>query len=538
MSVSVEVQTRLARGNAVLVAIRTARSDEGAAGLLTAGQLRQLRDERLYALLGATSLQNLIAQEVPALNRLSLRRLLSIADAYANGDLLALTNFGLARLSLLAGAPRQVQEELLSGPVLPLWEMRRALRQEQGDREAGRLRGQEVNGNTPDPFLPVGEPAPDNESNRARARSLLGQVARTWREVGSAAWEQARLLTTFRDEHLCEAFGASLEEVLSEQVGVDGDELAREVALLEHLALVPVEHRLAAGISALRVVVAMGEETQRGELIARLEREPLAGDALISLARTKPQRLAPLPPAAPLGGALIDDPERLAPFSLLYLSDQDELPPFAEATPPELAEQIIRRLSVPGGRICDLTAGRGTFAAVAAPLSRTVTSIDRLDPPLSPGILVGDARTVQPEGAPFDLVVLHPPLPGETVYSERYTGRMLPGDMSLLKPETFFRAMREVLDNAFTLTRPGGALALICRESRADARLWDWPGRLGIAAEQAGFLLVDRLYAPLGPQARTALGRRLGFVARREGRTLPVVLSALLLRRPEKERGA
>jgi hypothetical protein len=182
--------------------------------------------------------------------------------------------------------------------------------------------------------------------------------------------------------------------------------------------------------------------------------------------------------------------------------------------------------------VLDLTAGVGSVARVAGALGRTVVSIDRIEPPLVPGVEVGDARSYRPEGPRFALVIFHPPIPGEMRYSERYTGAALRGDLSLLDPESYARACAEVLANVrSSLLAPRGSLALISRESRGfDHRYIDWPSRLGLLAERAGFVWHDRIYAVAGPETRRARARRFGYAASRENRTIPVVLSGLIFR--------
>lgn len=525
--------SKMAVARAVLRAIVEARTDEGAAGLLLALTLRRLRDERLYTALGADSLISLLARELPALDRRSVRTLLKIADAFIDGDFNHLAVFGLARLSLAADADPALRAELVAGQPLPLIEMRRALRSAV-DKTGKPLDPSRSSKNKYDPLTPQG-PEPDYIDPVARtaiARSLLASADRSWREVGVASWNLARLLARFRDEALYEPLETSFEQALVEQVAIDSDEATRSLALLEILRLLPVERREAAGIAALRAVAGMKDETARSALIERLKREPLAGDALIDVVRRKQNDHPSRNPIAETTPHLVDDPERLAPFNLFYIGEEPDSG-FIDATPKPLIEQLLLRASRPGSSVLDLTAGRGTVAEVGRQLGRRVTSIDILDPPLAPDVIVDDARSTRPDGAPFHLVVLHPPIPGGTIYSERYAGRILANDLSILQPDAYYRAMIEVLENAWLLTKRGGTMALISRESRSGERLYDWPGRLGGAAEKIGFVLIDRLYVPLPPAERMALLRRVGFTARREGRTIPVVLSALLFRRPE-----
>ena len=447
------------RTRALLTAAREARSEEGVAGLLTAVELAALRDERAWTVLGTNSLAALVTREIPSLDRRSLRSLLAVADAFgASPELDRLAHFGLARLALAARVSEDVREGLLAGPVLPLREMRRAGREAQGVVVAERLRkgtppvnafGSELTPRGPEPVGPLSE-------REARAQALLDAAARHWRETSSASFTLARRLTEIA--RLASDDGApSAAEFALSQAGFDAEELTRATALVDTFILLPLVRREAIGIGALRAVAALEEIPVRTALVARLRHEDLVGDAVLAAARAGR-------PLAPEAGVVdedaaashwVDDPERLVPFNLLYLADFDDAG-FEEATPPDLVEQILLRASRPGDLICDLMAGSGTVARVAATLERLVSSVDILNPPLSPDIAIGDARDVRPAGAPFPLVILHPPVPLDVFYSERYAGKALPGDLSPLEPASYQRAMRDILEHAATLLRPRG----------------------------------------------------------------------------------
>lgn len=524
------------RARALLAAAREARTEEGVAGLMTAVELAALRDERANTVLGTSSLAALIARDIPSLDRRSLKSLLAVANAFgASPELERLADFGLTRLALAARAPEDVREGLLSGPMLPLREMRRAAREAQGTVAAERLRsgatpanafGAELTPRGPEPAGPLSE-------REARAQALLDAAARHWRETSSASFTLARRLT-----EIARLAGGSGETSASgfalNQAGFDAEELERSTALVDTFGLLPLARREAVGIGGLRAVAAIEDPTVRAALVARLRQEDLAGDAVLAAARVGRPLAPEMTPPEDAPGHWVDDPERLAPFNLLYLADFDDAG-FEEATPPDLVEQILLRASRPGDLVCDLMAGSGTVARVATPMDRLVSSVDILNPPISSDIAIGDARDVVPTGAPFSLVILHPPVPLDVLYSERYAGKALPGDLSPLEPESYQRAMRDILEHAATLLRPRGRLVLVCRESYFKGRLIDWPARFERLAQGVDLVLEERLHAALGPKTRAAIAARSGFIARRERRAIPVVLSVLFFARKARE---
>jgi hypothetical protein len=118
----------------------------------------------------------------------------------------------------------------------------------------------------------------------------------------------------------------------------------------------------------------------------------------------------------------------------------------------------------------------------------------------------------------------------EVRYSERYAGRLLPGDLSAMDPVTYAKGLEQLVATAARCVAPDGTVALIVRESRFDGRFYDWPARVAVMAERAKLVPVDRLLVPARPAERAELLRRHGFGAAREGRTIPAVLTVLLFR--------
>ena len=77
-----------------------ARTDEGIGALLTANSLREIRELRPAPLMGVKNLSELLARELPEIDRRSVRTLLKIADAIddltGGVDLRTLAAFGTA----------------------------------------------------------------------------------------------------------------------------------------------------------------------------------------------------------------------------------------------------------------------------------------------------------------------------------------------------------------------------------------------------------------------------------------------------------
>ena len=541
-----------ARGNARALAeqLRGARSGEAVAAFVAGAALARLRDERLADALGAHSLQGLVAERVPSLDRISLLRLLRLYDGLAGQDLLALAPLGVTKLTLIAAAPADLKASMIADAgLLPTTDLRWRLEEADTLRAATEIRqGQSRGASRLNAALtPLGDFLEQRNSTErvAAATAALADLEAAWDEMGTRAFEIGRVLARFRDERAWEGLhGESLAGTIEGEFGLSERELARSLALVDRLTLLPLEARRRAGVRALHELAAVEPTERRDELAAQVATGELIGERLIARCRSvmaKPSARPAL--GGPDGGAgasgepgslpLNDDPDRLAPFSVLFLDDEPaEGPDFYDPTPAGLIEQLVLRATRPGDRVLDLTAGVGSVARVASAMSRRVVSIDRIEPPLRPGVEVGDARNYRPEGSRFPLVIFHPPVPGEMRYSERYTGAALRGDLSLLDPEEYARACAEIFANAAAhLVSPNGTLAVICRESRAFGRHYiDWPARLGFLAERAGFAWHDRLYAVSGPETRRAQSRRFGYAASRENRTIPVVLSGLLFR--------
>lgn len=529
---------------AIVEEVRSARTSEAGAAMLVGEALARLRDERLAGALGAKSLLDLLTKRLPSLDRVSADIALSLVDGLGGRDLVSLVELGLAKLSVIAAAPESERASLISDArYLPLRDLRWRVRDVEEERDAAALRAGQALARVPrgQRFIPRGEweERRTPEEQQAAASSVLAEVERAWSESGAHAFDAARGLGRLRDERGWMALGdASLEAMAEEELGMSRAELERSLALVDNLSLVPLEVRHRLGIRALRELALVEPASRRNMLLAEAIRESLGADELI--ARSRSERMSP----GSLDGladehsgeaageeAASDDPGALAPFDILFLDDEPAGGlRFEGATPDLIADQVLRRASRPGERVLDLTAGYGTFARVGGGLGRTVTSIDRLDPPLVAGIAVGDARTFRIEGEPFACVIFDPPTPGEVRYSERYAERALPGDLSLLDPESFARACVEIFVHVRrSLIAPNGRLVVLAHPSRAFGHYLDWPARLGILAERNGFALTDHIVAVVGPDTRRTRLSRYGFRARQEGRTIPTTMSILIL---------
>jgi hypothetical protein len=527
----------------VVEEVRSARTSEAGAAMLAGEALRRLRDERLAPTLGAKNLLDLLTKRLPGLDRVSADIILSLADGLTGQDMGTLATLGLTKLSVIAAAPSSDRAGLIhDARHLPLRDLRWRVRDLDGEREAAALRAGQALAKVPrgQRFVPAGdwEERRTPAEQEAAGLAILAEAERAWNESGGHAFDAARTLARLRDERAWLALGdVSLEAMAEEELGMSQAELERALALVDHLSLVPLELRQRLGIRALRELALVEPASRRDALLAEAERDHFGADELIARARSERlvsganELLAEERSGDGTGSDASDDPARVAPFDVLFLDDEPAGGLRFEGVTPELiAEQALRRASRPGDSILDLTAGYGTFARVGVRLGRTVTSIDRLDPPLVAGISVGDARSFRSDLSPFDCVIFDPPTPGEVRYSERYAERALPGDLSLLDPESFARACVEVFIHIRrSLVTPAGRLVVLAHPSRAFGRYLDWPARLGILAEKNGFALLDHIVAIVGPDTRRTRLSRYGFRARQEGRTIPTTLSMLIL---------
>jgi hypothetical protein len=520
------------------------RTEEAAAGLIAGRSLLRLRDEHLFVALGAANLRALISRDLPALDRASARLLLSVADAFSGESMLDIASIGMTRLAIIAAAPTTERQMLLTdAPNLPPAELRKMVR-DSVDRAADRslLAGVGVEAKHDIFASPPLDDRRMDAINEHFAERLVNDVRRNWTDLGRSAWGQARLIARLRDEvqpapdaEPTTIARAIIEAAPEADLGVT--DVIRALTLIARVGLVSVEVRDRVGIRALRAAAECEDDARRSAAINALTTGAVSdAESVIAMCRPPVVSRPPTPRRIDSTPHFVDDPERVSPFDILFMADPtDAGPGFPDATPEDLIEQLLLRTTRPGDLVCDLTAGIGTVGRVAADLGRTAVSIDRLDPPLNAGVIVGDARDARPPGGPFDLVVFHPPVLGETIYSERFSGTTLSGDMSAMDVAGYRDACSEAIVNAFGLTRPGGAFVLICRESRWDGNLVDWPARLSLAATKAGFNLHDRLHVVAPPASRRTVLRERGFTARRENRTINVVLSALLFLRPAPE---
>jgi hypothetical protein len=180
-------------------------------------------------------------------------------------------------------------------------------------------------------------------------------------------------------------------------------------------------------------------------------------------------------------------------------------------------------------------AGAGGVLTTARRLGRRAEGADILNPPFDPSISSADARSWSPS-EPADLAIIHPPVPLEVIYSERYAGQAIAGDLSAMTEESFISAMSGVFTHSLRTVRPGGSIAIVAREARGGGgRLLDWPARLHGLAERAGLILIDRLYVPFSPARRRALLAREGYRVRSSGRALPCVDIVSIYQTPERQ---
>jgi hypothetical protein len=493
---------------ALIAALRTA---EGEAALRAGRALVQLADERLYLFLGRSGLAETLRDELPSLDRRSARALEAIGRLDEQAD--ALAHLGLVRLSLVADAPDALRASFAAAGALPLGEMRRALRAARESTETARLRG--ARGEKRRQATPL---APsDAATAAATARACLDTLRAGYADACARTFDGARVLGSLADD-------PGLTARLEAELGIDSAERARAAALLDAGELLTPIRRAELGLSALRAL-ALLDPTKREPVLRRLRREGGSADAALTAIRATEQEATE---QTPTDGGPTMEPLLL---SLLFLDEKAAKgePAFADATPAELARLLVAKIPA-GGRVLDLTAGTGTVARAAAALGRVARSIDILEPPLDAAVEVGDARSFDSGDDRYELIIAHPPVPLEVIYSERYAGRTLPGDLSAMDPAGYERGVEAMIATAVRAAAPDALIAFICRESRFDGRLYDWPARIATLATAARLTPFDRLVVPVRPAERAELLARHGFTARREGRTIPVVNTVLLFR--------
>ena len=520
-----------------------ARTDEGIGALLTANSLREIRELRPAPLMGVKNLSELLARELPEIDRRSVRTLLKIADAIddltGGVDLRALAAFGTARIAVIADAPASERRGMIDAGILTIAELSRRSRSARETIEASTLRDQSGATAKRDPLAPSGaEPAGDHASTIDRVRALIANARRGWADAGASVREQARIIAaTFPTREISGAERKTIDENLRVHLAVDPREALTLSRLDLAIAFLPAKHIDRAGIGALRLAAAIDDETRRNELFERLRNEPLSGDALLDLLA---QDRAPVsrPKSAPKGslkGVAPERAEQRLALGLLMLSADSAEPRFADATEPELVEQLILRTTQAGDLVIDPMAGAGGVLTAARRLGRRAEGADILNPPFDPSISSADARSWSPS-EPADLAIIHPPVPLEVIYSERYTGQAIAGDLSAMTEESFISAMGGVFTHSLRTVRPGGSIAIVAREGRGSGgRLLDWPARLHGLAERAGLILIDRLYVPFSPARRRALLAREGYRVRSSGRALPCVDIVSIYQTPERQ---
>lgn len=505
-------------------AVRT----EAALALLVADQLRNLRDGQQFTALGARSLTALIDARLPSLDRVSARRLLLIGDAIAALDPALRSevhHLSLSRLAFWSTVPADDRAAVLTdAKMLPLHELRR---QYPGPAELPRR----------DAFLPA-VAVPASPPQAAVAELMVGEISRGWGQLTVAAFAAGRLLARIRDENLWRATREyeSIEEAAAAELELSPGEVRRSLELVDRLTVIDDALREQLGIGALRALAGVEDDERRISLLTEARAGGWGAEAALSAVRGRRRRAETDPEVnEAVTGMPINDRAAL-PFNVIYLPEPTVKSDFVDATPDALIEQIVLRTTRPGQLICDLTAGAGSLGRVATEMSRSVVGYDILDPALHPDVRIGDARNVSPPEAPFSLVVFHPPVLGEVIYSDRYGAHESAADLSTLREPAFLSAVAEIMANAQRMLRGDGTLAVISREGRLGGRLIDWPSELLGIASQTGLVLHDRLYAVSPPSVRSDVERVGGFRAMRENHSLPVMTSVLLLRRGEEHR--
>ena len=510
--------------------IALARIDESIGGLLSGEHLRRLREIGAATLLGYPSFGAMIDAELPALDRGSSRALLRITDALrptllrgeiSLGDLAPL---GLARLLAIAGAPDARRADMVRAGLLPLAELRRWARDERQSRDDQRLRRTLAGppaarrkriaaaaAALADPAVDGLAVAPASVRLDA-ARASIGVIRRAWRDASAAAYEQGRLLAGVDPDD------RALVESLRNELELDRAEILRALDPIRTWPPMTAERAADIGLGALRAVAAMEDPEQRSALAARAIAEGLPAESIVALTRAEKTALPGLAdpdPAKTAPTASPDEHERLAVLDLFFC-ERSAGPKFADGLPAELAEQIILRGSRPGAHLYDPTAGSGSLIAAAARLGRTAEGSDLIDPPLAPGLTVADALSARP-ARPADLIVLHPPVPLETIYTERYSGTRHGADLSGMDEAGYRRALEALIAHTAGLLATGGVLALVLRESRRNGRLEDWPGVGAALAERHGLTLIEKMHAPMPLAERVERAAREGYGAKLRG---------------------
>ncbi len=526
------------------------RSDEGGAALVAAVRLALLRDLRGGMLLGAGSLDELRRRSVPMLDATSARTLLHIADNLVSivgspGGAAALASLGLARLAVAASAPAEVREALVWAGLVPLTEMRRHAREGRETIEARRLRARRGTLAGPPIALPdevvAFDPALLAELRAApepvrveAAQAAVSELRRSWERAGKIIWQTGTIVAALDPDVAADA------ELLA-TLDMDRLELDRLAGPVRLFGSSGPECLGRLGIGTLRAIAAVSDPERREALVAQASDPAAVADELVEAAgRADRHSAAPAVPSVvgptavpgdePDAVPVRDDPDAVCSFSLWLSDDEEPGPRFADALPPSFVEQLILRTTRPGDLVVDPMAGSGVSVRACARLGRRIVASDLIDPPVDPAVGVADARTtpLPPETA---LVLLHPPVPLEVVYSERYGGRRRSGDFSGLDPEGHRRALGELLTRIGAEMRPGASIVLVLRPSRFDGRFWDWP-RIGAELlEKSGLTICERIVAPMGPARRAEAERRGGLRARRRTEALPVIWEAVIARR-------
>ena len=516
------------------------RSEEGGAALISAVRLALLRDLRAGPLLGVGSLDDLRRSAVPSLDAISARTLLRIADelvplAELPGGAAALASLGLARLAIAAAAPAAVRSSLVWAGVVPLAEMRRHAR---WGREAIEAAGLRVHrGSLPVSELPdvplvgprlIEELRTAPEADRIEAvNASLAELRRSWERVGRAIYRTGTIVASLDPDSEADA-------AILASVGMDRIELERLTGPVRLFGSAGPERLERLGIGALRSIAAMRDPVWRAQLVQRSGDLSVGPDELIeAVERVERPSAAPTPPPAPEAASstyLRDDPDALCSFSLWLSDDSEAGPPFADALPPSLVEQLILRTSHPGELIWDPMAGSGVSAHAAARLGRRVIASDLIDPPIDRAVGVADVQNtpVPPE---VTMVFLHLPTPMEVIYSERYGGVRRSGDLSGMDPEGHRRALSELIKRIAAEMGARTAIVLVLRPSRFKGHFYDWPHIGASLLEAAGLAVTDRIIAPLGPTLRAEAERRGGLRAHSRGESIPVVWEAVIARR-------
>ena len=518
---------RAGRAEATLAELHRALAAEAVAAVAAGGALLTLRDPSFAVGAGSPSLVAHLAA-LPPLDRAGARRLARAAEAAESLDPDQAGALGFSRLLLLGDAPPAIRAGLReSAASMTLTDLRRAL------RDAGATRS------SADPLAALRLEGIAAEDARRMGREAGRTLAAALRELMDAALRAARAAERLEREGLYAERGADdLSTLLLREAGLSRGDAAELLALAARSVEVALPVRERIGIRGLRALCRLDDDALRGALAAAAAADPAMGAEAL-LTRIRAATTAAAAPDAPESAeqpAAERPAPMTSPFDALYLVEAPSADEAAiDATPVAIVEQLLLRATAAGDAVVDLTAGRGTVAAVGARLGRRVTSIDLIDPPLAAGIAVGDARTARPAGGPFRLAVVHPPIGGgERFITERFAGRTLPGDLSVVAPEGWAAAVGEIIANAAALVAPGGEVAVICRPQHLRGRYHDWPTRLAALAEAAGLEAVDHQVAVVDPATRLAREQAEVGRATRERRTVVATLHLLRFRRPSR----